>query len=397
MESSDFALVQKPFLWPIAFPDVLREGDPNAGFDVVLANPPYVRMERLDNEDELSYGEAFPEVSDSRADILVYFYARGLQILRPGGWLSFITSNKFMRAGYGAGIREYLLASVRIQRVIDFGDLPLFEASDQKRPNTKAKAIAAYPAVLVGNRSPDSSMHALTVADLSGPVRKELSKANLKVNTENVRGVLEDLDGLLVRAEISDFPQVLLKNDGWVLEDPALVRLFVRLMNQGTPLGEFVNERIYAGVKTGLNKAFVIDQAKRDELVEDDPHSAELIKRWLRGTDINRWKADWSGLYIIFTGRGVDIEQYPAIKEHLNWFRGDLEKRATASLHPWHELQQPQEGIHHLFAHSKIVWPDITPEARFAYDATGSYLDMTCFSVPNRLNMDVGGHEFKFS
>ena len=108
VESSDFALVQKPFLWPIAFPEVLREGDPNTGFDIVLANPPYVRMEKLDNEDELSYGEAFPEVSASRADILVYFYARALQILRPGGWLSFITSNKFMRAAYGTGIREHL-------------------------------------------------------------------------------------------------------------------------------------------------------------------------------------------------------------------------------------------------------------------------------------------------
>ena len=132
-----------------------EKATPTPASDVVLANPPYVRMEKLDNEDEMSYGEAFPEVSASRADILVYFYARALQILRPGGWLSFITSNKFMRAGYGAGIREYLPASLRIQRVIDFGDLPLFEASDQKRANTKAKAIAAYPAVLVGKRSPE--------------------------------------------------------------------------------------------------------------------------------------------------------------------------------------------------------------------------------------------------
>ena len=81
---TDFALVQKPFLWPVAFPDVLRQGDPDAGFHIVLANPPYVRMEKLDNEDELSYGEAFPEVAAGRADILVYFYARALQILRLG-------------------------------------------------------------------------------------------------------------------------------------------------------------------------------------------------------------------------------------------------------------------------------------------------------------------------
>ena len=99
------------------------------------------------------------------------------------------------------------------------------------------KAIAAYPAVLVGKRSDEMDGHALTVAELAGPVHKELSNASLKVNPESVRAVLEDLDGLLVRAEIPDFPQVMLKKDGWVLEDPSLVRLFNRLMDQGTPVG----------------------------------------------------------------------------------------------------------------------------------------------------------------
>ena len=372
--STDFTMVQKPFLWPVAFPDVLRQGDPDAGFHIVLANPPYVRMERIDNEDELFYGEAFPEVAASRADILVYFYARALQILRPGGWLSFITSNKFMRAGYGIGTREHLPASLHIQRVIDFGDLPLFEAN--------GKAIAAYPAVLVGSRSKDTSEHALTIADLAGPVHRELSDAGLKVNTENMRSVLEGLDGLLARAEIRDFPQMMLKKDGWVLEDPALIRLFGRLMNQGTPLGEFVKGRIYRGVVTGLNEAFVIDKKKRDELIDEDPRSAELIKSWLRGRDIRRWKAHSPGLYVIFASRGVDIKQYPAVQEHLRWFQSDLEGRATAHVHPWYELQQPQEGIYREFTHPKIVWPDITSRVRFAYDSNGSYLANTAYATP---------------
>ena len=371
VKSTDFALVQKPFLWPIAFPEVLREGDPNAGFDIVLANPPYVRMEKIDNEDELSYGEAFPKVSASRADILVYFYARALQILRLGGWLSFITSNKFMRAGYGAGTREHLPASLRIQRVIDFGDLPLFEAN--------GKPIAAYPAVLAGSRSDDAAGHAVKVADLAGPVRKALSEDNLKVNTESVRGVLADLDGLLASAEIRDFPQVLLKKDGWVLEDPDLIRLFGRLMNQGTPLREFVKDRLYMGVKTGLNDAFVIDQDERDELIEDDPRSAEVIKPWLRGKDIKRWKADSSGLYIIFAKRGIDIDRYPAIEAHLRWFRNDLEKRATAHLHPWYELQQPQEGIYQEFSAHKIIINNVLTFPNFSYDETGAFTSNACF------------------
>ena len=375
MESTDFALVQKPFLWPIAFPEVLRESDPNAGFDIVLANPPYVRMEKLDNEDELSYGEAFPEVRASRADILVYFYARALQILRPGGWMSFITSNKFMRAGYGAGTREHLPASLRIQRVIDFGDLPLFEAN--------GKAIAAYPTVLVGSRSDATTGHSLKVADLSVPVRNALMDSGQRVNTESVRGVLEDLDGLLAKSETRDFPQILLSKERWILEDPVLVRLFERLMDQGTPLGEFVKGRIYYGVKTGRDKAFVIDQAKRDELIEEDPRSAEIIKPWLRGRDIKRWRAETPGLYIIFINRGVDIDRYPAIEAHLRWFRNDLEKRATAHLHPWYELQQPQEGCYHEFVNPKIIFNRFINSPTFAYDKSGAYHNDACyFAVP---------------
>ena len=387
VESTDFALVQKPFLWPIAFPEVLREGDPNAGFDVVLANPPYVRQERLDAEDQKSYEEAFPEVYAGTADVLVYFYARALQILRreqtqrPGGWLSFITSNKFMRAAYGAGTREHLPASLRIQRVIDFGDLPLFEAN--------GKAIAAYPAVLVGSCSDDVAVHALKVADLSGPVRKALLDDNLRVNPESVRGVLEDLDGLLARAEIDEFPQVMLKKDGWVLEDPVLVRLFERLMDEGTPLGELVKGRIYRGVTTGFNEAFVVDQDKRDELIEEDPNSAELIKPWLRGRDIKRWRAESAGLYVIFTRRGIEIDRYPAIKEHLSWWRNGLEPKVTRGQsgpgrkpgdYQWYEIQD-STAYYHEFASPKIIFNRFVNSATFAYDVSSAYHNDACYMV----------------
>ena len=400
VESADFALVQKPFLWPIAFPDVLREGDVNAGFDIVLANPPYVRQERLDAEDQRSYEEAFPEVHTGMADILVYFYARALQILRPGGWMSFITSNKFMRAGYGAGIREHLPAFLRIHRVIDFGDLPLFEAN--------GKAIAAYPAVLVGSRSDDSSPeHTLTVADLAGPVRKELSNSSLKVNAESVRGVLEDLDGLLSRSEIGDFPQALLKKDGWVLEDPALSRLFERLMKQGTPLAEFAHGHIYYGVKTGLNEAFVINQGKRDDLIEEDPRSAEIIKPWLRGRDVNRWRVEWAGLYVIAIQNSGDADAsnpwaeanseesarailrgtYPAIHDHLSYFErfkdGDGKEKGLRTRQDqgrfWWELRAC--AYYHQFARPKIIFNRFINSATFAYDITGAYHNDACYMV----------------
>ena len=373
--SQDFALVQKPFLWPVAFPEVLRQGDPASGFDIVLANPPYVRMEKIDNLDEKAYAMAFPEVADSRADLLVYFFARALQILRPHGWLAFITSNKYMRAGYGLGTRQILTEKLQLHRVLDFGDLPLFE--------TNGKSINAYPAVLIGRRDDNVENHDLAVSDLTYTIRHEIVETGRKVNQEQVRNSLEDLDELLDQSEFRQFPQVLLRKDGWVLEDPALIRLFNRLMNMGTPLGEYVDGRIYMGIKTGLNQAFVIDQEKRDDLVAEDPDSAEIIKPWLRGRDIQRWKAEWAGLYVIFTNRGVDIDRYPAIEEHLSWFRADLEKRATAHSHPWYELQQPQEGIYQEFAKPKVIWPEFTRSRRFTFDSQGCYVNNKCYVAPS--------------
>ena len=366
VESTDFALVQKPFLWPIAFPDVLREGDPNAGFDVVLANPPYVRMEKLDNEDELSYGEAFPEVSASRADILVYFYARALQILRPDGQLAFITSNSFTKRKYGKKLRGYLPNALAIDRVIDFGEVKIFDATVE-------------PYVLIGHKTAPELSRTLLGHNLHGPLTRALGgRGSVERVREEIQGLTEYL-----KAEVSSFPQSRLTDAEWRIEDEQINVLFERLMNQGTPLGELVKNQIYMGVKTGLNSAFVIDQAKRDELVEDDPRSAELIKPWLRGKDIKRWKADWTGLYIIFTNRGVKIDQYPAIQEHLMWFRSQLEGRATSHTHPWYELQQPQEGIYHEFDGPKVILPDFARTVRFTFDSDGHFIANTCYFIPN--------------
>jgi adenine-specific DNA-methyltransferase len=381
MDARDFTLIQKPFLWPVAFPDILQPGRPTSGFDVVLANPPYIRQEKLDASDQESYRQAFPEVYAGTADILVSFYARALQILRPGGWLSFITSNKYMRAAYGEDLRGYLPQSVAIHRVMDFGDLPLFEAN--------GKHVASYPAVLIGRKNGDRQDHMLRVADLTYPIRRRLAQADLKVNPENVRWVLEDLGGLLEAIEVPEYPQVLLRKEGWILEDPAMVRLFERLMNQGRPLGEVVKGRLFRGVTTGLNEAFVIDQAKRDELVAEDPRSAELIKRWLRGKDIKRWRAEWAGLYLIFTRRGTDIEGYPAIKEHLTWWRDRLEPKKTSNqpgpgrkpgIYKWFEIQDSTD-YYPGFEQHKVIFNRFINGPTFAYDESGFFHNDACYFI----------------
>ena len=381
LETRDFTLVQKPFLWPIAFPDVLRAGDSNSGFDIVLANPPYVRMEKIDNEDEQAYGEAFPEVRASRADLLVYFYARAMQILKPGGWLAFITSNSFTRRKYGEGLRKYLADEITVKTVIDFGEVKVFDATVE-------------PYVLLGHKTTPSPGAAVQGHNLYPLLSRELdSRGNVEKVREQIQRLPEHLE-----QEVSIFPQNRLIASEWRIEDEKVNGLFERLMNQGTPLGEFVNGRLYAGVKTSLDKAFVIDQAKRDELIEEDPHSAELIKPWLRGRDIRRWKLTYPGLYIIAIQNSGDAgannpwaeakteelareifrDTYPAVHAHLSFFERRLSARSDQGKH-WWELRACT--YYHEFAVPKIIWPDIAREVRFAYDTTGSYVNDKCFTM----------------
>ena len=358
---------QKPLLWPLTFPQVFANGAP--GFDIVLANPPYVRQEHLDPVDQEAYRHAFPEVYAGTADLLVFFFARALQVLRPGGHLAFITSNKYMRAAYGAGLREYLPANLQLARVIDFGDLPLFD-------------VAAYPAVVVGKKVAAPALESpVSVSDLVYPIRRALATQERPVNPDGVRLTLEGLPDLLSAAEVPAYPQVLLRRDGWILEDPVLVRLFDRLMNQGIPLGKYVEGRMYYGIKTGLNDAFVIDQAKRNELVTADPRSAELIKPWLRGRDIKRWHADWAGLHVIFARHGTPIDRYPAIRDHLSQWREDLEPRKLGSSaqgkgrkpgnYRWYEIQD-NVAYYEEFDQPKVIMPHFLAWAAFAYDESGA-------------------------
>jgi adenine-specific DNA-methyltransferase len=378
---------QKPFLWPVAFPEVFQ----NSGFDIVLANPPYVKQEKLAQDDQESYELAFKNVFTGTADILVFFYARALQILKDGGWISFITSNKYMRTSYGEGLRCCLSEQIYLNRIIDFGDLPLFDAN--------GKTVSAYPAVLIGKKELKNDGE-LCVSDLTSPITELIKSSGRNVNSENVRWALEDLPTLLKRNEFRNYPQVLLTKGGWMLEDPAFVHLFHRLMDMGIPLGELVEGRMYYSIKTGLNKAFVIDKTKRDELIEEDPSSTEMIKSWLRGQDVKRWQVEWPGLYAICIQSSSDDgvkhdwaeaqseeqaaeifrENYPAIFDHLKWWERDLRKRADQGRF-WWELRSCT--YYNEFEKPKIVWGNMAVTSKFAYDESGAFIGAPANILPN--------------
>jgi len=334
------------FPWCLYFADVFQE---KGGFDIVIANPPYVQMGEI-KELKPHLKEVYPEVYGGRVDLYVYFYKAGLNIVRPGGVLTFISSNKFMRSRYGANLRALLSDEKTVLLMIDFGDLPIFDAS-------------AYPAILIiRNRCPaeDHRVNVLVVREF-----------------EHVNHLAE-----AVQERSWQQLQTSLGRDGWTLMRPDIIRLIAKLRERGIPLGEFARDHIYRGIVTGLNEAFVIDDAIRERLIEEDPRSADLIKPWVRGRDVKRWDVDHAGLYVIFTYHGVEIDAYPAIRAYLATHRVKLQKRATSMHHAWYELQQPQMGIYKQFETPKIIYPDIATSPRFAHDASGAYLVNTLYFIP---------------
>ncbi len=330
---------RKPFfLWKLHFVEIFQG---KGGFDVVLANPPYVRQEQIK--------ELKPALQRSYvcytgvADLYVYFYECGVRLLNQKGSLTFISSNKYFRAGYGEKLRRYLSGNTRLDQVIDFGDTPIFEAT-------------TYPCIVVLRRQPVEDNQSRV---LSWNPKDPIDTFEQKVHAQSFR-----------------LPQSYFSDDSWRLEPPKVLQLFDRLKRTGKPLGEYVQGRFYYGIKTGLNEAFVVDRTTRDRLVAEHPSSAEILKPFLRGRDVKRWRVDSPDLWLIFTRRGIDIKKYPAIRAHLKEHKARLMPGVPGGRKPgsyqWYEIQD-NIAYWKEFQQPKVIVPAIERLASYALDNEGYF------------------------
>lgn len=342
IEDSNFAYLDHAFTWETAFPGVFAEG----GFDVVLGNPPYVRMEFL--KLLKPYLEKRYEVVSDRADLYCYFYERGLRLLKPGGRLGYISSNTFFKTGSGKPLREYLLKEATIESVVDFGDLQIFEG------------VTTYPAILTMKRGTAPKGHELRFWKVDA-----LPENNFLATWEAAAG---------------PYPQMALGAGSWELENPALRALRDKLIKGQTTLKEVFGPPLM-GVKTGLKPAFVIDTPTKERICASDPRSGELIRPLIEGKNLQRWRADQHGHWLIYIPKNrIEIDQYPAIRDWLLPLKDRLEKRATQQA--WFELQQAQEAYVPHFEGPKIMWSDVASEARCHLDTSGAYGENTCYFLP---------------
>ena len=342
IEDSNFAYLDHAFTWETAFPSVFAEG----GFDVVLGNPPYVRMEFL--KTLKPYLEKRYEVVSDRADLYCYFYERGLRLLKPGGRLGYISPNKLFRNGSCAPLRDYLRREATLEGVVDFGDLQIFEG------------VTTYTAILTMKRSAAPKGHELHFWKVD-----TLPEANFQATWKKAAG---------------PYPQAALGAGSWELENSALRALRDKIRTGRKTLKEIYGSPLY-GIKTGLNAAFVIDNATKERLCAQDPRSAELLKPFLEGKDLKRWRVEPRGLWLIYIPKNrIEINDYPAIREWLIPFKTALEARATKQ--EWFELQQAQEAYAPHFAAPKISYPHFNDTRNFSFEPLGAFSNDKSYLIP---------------
>ena len=376
------------------------------GFDIVLGNPPYIQLQNNSGALAKKYENIEYKTFARTGDIYCLFYERGLELLKEGGILCYITSNKWMRAGYGEKTRGFFAKNSNPLLLLDFAGVKIFESA-----------------------TVDTNILLLSKGKNEG---KTICAVTNKQNKDSVKNL-----SVFVRQQhtVCDFSS----SDSWVILSPIEQSIKRKIEAVGTPLKDW-DIQINYGIKTGYNEAFIITTEKRDEILancksEEERHrTEELIRPILRGRDIKRYGYDWANLYLIatFPACHYDIEDYPAVKDYLLSFAeqnlresgnnlvADLyledyckqklaqtgqfieikgkriyigntaEKARKRTSNKWFETQ---DSISYWedFYKPKIIWKRVGSILRFGYNKNGALgLDSTCFATGNNIEYLCG-------
>ncbi|EAI8647078.1 TPA: class I SAM-dependent DNA methyltransferase [Campylobacter lari] len=349
-----------PFEWRFEFSEVLDESGNFQGFDLIIGNPPYIRQEEI-KELKPKLAKNY-KVYKGTSDIYTYFYELGFNILKENSILSYITSNKYTRAGYGEPLREFLLKNTTILEYIDLNGIKVFDSA------TVDTSILSF--------------------------QKAKSKDNkfkyLSLNNELLKNYDFEIQTIKENLNIS---QNSLSKESFTFNDESTNALKAKIEKYGTPLKDWHGLNINRGILTGLNEAFIITTEKKDEILanckdEDErKRTAKLIRKMLRGRDIKRYSYEWAELWIINTHNGykdenknqilpININDYPSLKKYLDEFYPQLEKRTDKGTTPYNlrNCAYLEE-----FEKEKIVWAEMTREPCFTYDISQVFVNQTCY------------------
>ncbi len=342
LEKMDCSANQDFFLWHTWFKDIFDNG----GFDIVIGNPPYIQLQA----DGGKLGDLYRNggfITYARTgDIYSLFYEQGWNLLCKGGHLCFITSNKWMRAGYGEKTREFFTTKTNPKILVDLG-ANVFENA------TVDTNILLYS---------KSTNHSNTVSvTFNGNSLEKLSEYVQQ------QGTICQFKGC----------------ESWVILSPIEQSIKRKIEAVGTPLKDW-DIKINYGIKTGCNEAFIITTEKRDEILtncqtdDERRRTDNLIRPILRGRDIKRYSYNWAELWLINTHNGVrgripriDINNYPAVKQHLDEYWDAISSRADKGDTPYNlrNCAYLEE-----FDKPKLIFQEMVQESQFMFDDSTNYM-----------------------
>lgn len=327
------------------------------GFDLVIGNPPYVQIQKLADDVKEGLENQLYKTYSRTGDLYQLFYERGFGLLKDGGHLCYITSNKWMRADYGEVTREYFATVTNTKVLVDFGMSQNFESA------------TTYTNILLAQKSsPDSTIQMCRVKNdfnLSVPLTDYITLHAASINNPG--------------------------KDGWVAYNKDEYPIIKIVEEQGVPLTETVwGIDINYGIKTGFNEAFIIPEVKKDELIKADAKNSEIIKPLLRGEDVKPYVPAFAGQWLINSHNGIKEKSIPPInverdyKSIFKWLKiheVNLKKRQDKGDH-WTNLRNC--AYIEEFAKPKIIFPNMTKFLPFVYDETGYLTNQKCFIMTGR-------------
>ncbi len=369
--------------WQVAFPGVWTQWeslDLRGGFHAVIGNPPYVRQELI--RPYKAALEEFYETFAGQADLYVYFYEQGLKLLKPGGRLSYVVTNKWMRADYAERLRTMFETKAWVEFVADFGHAKKFFPDAD-----------VFPSVLVLQK-PTKALPPENTVVCSMP-RDDVPDKNLE------QAVANPAYNFLL-------PRLHFTRDTWVLDRPEGIALLNKVRERGQPLKAVIGADPLYGIKTGYNEAFIVDAPTRDRLISASPESTSLFRPYLRGQDISRWSCPDTGLFMIVMKSSSDHPwpwasapdepsaerifeaTYPALYRHFKVFeeipdpRGGrpkgLRHREDQGRY-WWELRPC--AYYASFDAPKTLYVDIAWTPSFLVDTRGRFTNNTCYFLPS--------------
>jgi methylase of polypeptide subunit release factors len=331
-------------------------------FDIIIGNPPYVEAKKL-KKIVVHFKKEY-EIYSGTADLSVYFIERGLKLCKNSGLLMFITTNKFFNTGYGKLVREYLL-KYQIHSIIDFEQVEVFEST-------------LVSSVVIGVKNK--------------PIETDefCYQRFYQLKADEFRTQFTDK-----RLVLGRYKQSLLGKDEWSFSDKKQLILKKKIEKAGQKLSDIEGVAIYRGVTTGYNPAFIIDNNKQKELINDDKNNKTIIKPLLQGRNIRKWIYNENNDFLIFIPWHFPLhldntisgnsklaqknlrKNYPSIYNHLLRYKANLSNRnkeETNIRYEWYALQRCAASYYPEFEKEKIIWGLTADKWAFAYDDKKHYL-----------------------